>query len=885
MKTLPGIAATALLLATAFSARAATYVVAQQATNAADTNPGTEAAPFRSIGAAVAGARPGDTVVVRTGIYRESVAWTNAAWDQPMERITLTAAPGDRPVLEGADIITNRFAPVRVALRKPPGDVRREAEYDPDAWRKRMGIIGPNAAQAPPAPAESGALDHAAADFSGLYACALDTYAQMVFADGRPLRQIGLQGSPERAEKGGTFRFRRQWDGQDVSDMLPGTFCYDARGKTLYVWLHDGSDPNAHLMEVAIRSCGLYLCGVWTVSGLDVQRYRDDSARGHAGMGIQGHHSIVENCRIRHNEFFGIMIQGHDDIMRGCEVAYNGICGLGSSFGLRMLIEGNDFRANAWRGDVLACMNGNKVHGWHESRFLRNRFRDELASALWLDINCNNALIAENTFENCALGVYFEISRWGVIANNVLRNCQLGLWSYSSDVLLAHNVIDGCGEGVRLTGMARSCNYNQSIYLFEPTAETLMAVRNNLIVNNLIIDSAGDFIGATRDDAYGWANFSDHNALVWTSPFIHWTGGHIKFMAGFDDYYGRLPLWRMDRHYDEHSRIADPALRRVLIRQNYEWSNFTPGDVLGDPRLTDRENGDYTLLPDSPLRGLGAAIPEVLNSVCPPIPYFKAIPRPWARTFVEDAPAAGRNAVADVWGHKSYRIQPLPRVHRLVDLDAAGPADPGLNRAWMRSGKYPRFRTDGPAETAGPEDFAVLPENRLANPSFTAPIVVTNAPPDAAPPGLWVTRGGAHTYVGMACANLLLPDREEQVAFQKVGPINPGDEYLLVGDMKVQSMAGGVSTEAEIRLAAGPELKPIRQAVVRAAPGQDRHWNTHELHYRAGAAGTDPHAGQDLYVVIACRTSAAAGAKPAGSTPVAFGRWDNFILLSSAPAH
>ena len=833
-----------VVLAVACRASAATYVVDQAADHAADSNPGTVAAPLLTIGAAMARAQPGDTLLIKNGVYRESVLWTNSAWDRPMERITLAAFPGHRPVLDGADVITNRFVPVRVALRKTAAEVRREAEYDPDAWRKQMGILGPNAAAPVPTQAGSNAAVHAAAEFAGIYACPLEQYAQMVFADGRPLKQIGLQGNPERAVRGDTFRLRKQWDGRDVADLTPGTFHYDATNKTLYVWLHDGGDPNARRMETAVRSCGLFVSGVWTISGLDIQRYRDDFTRGHAGLAVHGHHCVVENCRIRHNEFFGVAIQGHDNVLRGCEVAHNGLCGLGSSFGLRMLVENNDFRANAWRGDVLACMNGNKVHAWHESRFLRNRFRDELASALWLDINCNNALIAENTFENCALGIYFEISRWGVIVNNVLRNCQLGIWSYASDVLIAHNVVDGCGEGVRLTGMARLCNYNQTVYLFEPKSEALMAVRNNLIVNNLILDCPGDFIGATRDEPHGWANFSDHNAFVWTLPAIHPNGGHIKFMAGFDDYYGRLPLWRMDRHYDEHSVIADPALLRALVRGEYQWSNLAAGDVVGDPRLADRANGDYTLLPDSPLRGRGVAIPAVLDAVCPPAPYFDALPRAWARTFVEDAPDTNRPAVADVWGRRSYRIQPLPRVQRLVDLDACGPADPGLNREWQRTGRYPQFRTEGLPETVAADEYVFAPENRLGNPSFKEPFGLTNVAPADAPTGQWVTCG-LHVHAAMACANLLRPDGEQLLAYQRVGVIRPGGEYLLVGDMKVQSVAAEVNAEAEIRLAAGRELAVVRQALAKAAPGQERHWNTHALYYRAGAEGADPFVGQD----------------------------------------
>jgi hypothetical protein len=53
--------------------QAATYVVAQNKSGAADTNPGTEEQPFRSIQHGADIAMPGDTVCVMAGNYAEDV--------------------------------------------------------------------------------------------------------------------------------------------------------------------------------------------------------------------------------------------------------------------------------------------------------------------------------------------------------------------------------------------------------------------------------------------------------------------------------------------------------------------------------------------------------------------------------------------------------------------------------------------------------------------------------------------------------------------------------------------------------------------------------------------------------------------------------------------
>jgi hypothetical protein len=813
----------------AAAAWSATWHVAQQAPAADDANAGTAAAPFASMGAAMRVVKPGDTILVGDGIYREEVVWAGDDWQDPEQRITLAAMAGARPVVEGADPVTGPWEKVEVALAQPAG--------------------------VPPA----------------VFACSWEPYASMVFADGVRLTQIGLQGNPARAQSKNGFQYQRQWDGKTVADLRPGSFFYAAETKRLYVWLADGGAPGAHTIEASVRDQGLTLRGTWTVRGIEVRRIRDGFWPREQAAVITGKQCTIEDCRFLHNEFLGLIAQGEDGTIRNSEFGHNGLEGMTGNYGFRMLVEGNKFHHNGWRGDVVCLTFGNKWVQWRDGRFLRNRFHDEPACALWLDINVQNVLVAENLFERCAIGVYFEISRWGVIANNVFRHCGRGIWVYGADALVAHNIVDGCGEGITVSGYPRAATYVQSV-LEKPYRDCLMAVRNNLVVNNILIDCTGAFVGITEPTVFGWNNWSENNAFVWTLVAFHPCGMHLNCMSSWDTLYGKLPIWRQERHCDLRTVVADPG-QLANLRAGSPWVGLAESEVFEDAGFVDREAGDYRLREDSPLRGRGLVLPLELNAPYHPGQGNEILSRAWAATLIGDAPAA--ESALPVYGGASghYRLQPLPRTRSLVDLAACQPGTPGLNAEWQSSGSYPRFRQDQPDETADDDAWRVLPENLVRDHSFRLPM--TKAGETQAGP--WNTRGGLHTSANMACANLVPDPAASALAYQSLGPAEPGQLTVLYADLQATTADAVLTTVGEAYLALGSDLDPVGEPiVVRAAPNSRRPWAGAAVEVRLPA---DLPAGRELFVVLRARVDGGGGkASPAG-----FVRWDDVIVLRGPP--
>src|SRR5947209_2153186 len=79
------VAIVTILLAVPRPCAAATYCVDQRMPGASDANAGTEQAPWKTIVHAAEVAQPGDTVLIRTGVYREAVvAKRSGSADRPI---------------------------------------------------------------------------------------------------------------------------------------------------------------------------------------------------------------------------------------------------------------------------------------------------------------------------------------------------------------------------------------------------------------------------------------------------------------------------------------------------------------------------------------------------------------------------------------------------------------------------------------------------------------------------------------------------------------------------------------------------------------------------------------------------------------------------------
>ncbi len=114
---------------------AATYYVDANNPSARDSNPGTQAQPWKTIGKAAGLLKPGDTVLVKPGVYRELVILSKSG--TAANPITITAFPGD----EGK-VIINAAEPVKTWYKcAGPDDCSGNPNWSHIYWADVAGVV------------------------------------------------------------------------------------------------------------------------------------------------------------------------------------------------------------------------------------------------------------------------------------------------------------------------------------------------------------------------------------------------------------------------------------------------------------------------------------------------------------------------------------------------------------------------------------------------------------------------------------------------------------------------------------------------------------------------------------------------------------------------
>lgn len=456
------------------SSLAATFHVAPNGNDAAN---GSAGSPWRTIQRAVSDWKPGDTVLVASGIYRERIEVKRGGSENAP--VTLAAAPGAEVVVTGADVLADGWSAVA------DGVFSRE-------WAHRFPIGG-----------------HDELTHPGDEGHKLIGRAEQVVADGRLLRQV----------------LRRE-------QLEADTFFVDLDAKKLLVRLRDNTDPSRAAVEASVRT--QWLAVEMGVSDVRVRGITFRYAANHAQRGafIMGHESArwsIEGCTFERANGPGATFTGGGHVVRRCVFQDNGQLGFGAWACHDTRLEECVLARNNTKGYSTAWEAGgckitmSRGFAVHRSRAMANH-----GPGIWYDIGNEKSEVAHcHIADNDEAGIFYEISYGlhahdNVVVNNANQSPRPpGAWGFggitlssSEDCVVENNTLTGNRDGISFREQKRTTPR------ISGGGEVRVLNRNHTLRRNVIADSREFGIGFWMDTTFfgPHPNGNDKNDPIFEDP-------------------------------------------------------------------------------------------------------------------------------------------------------------------------------------------------------------------------------------------------------------------------------------------------------------------------------------------------------------------------------
>jgi len=547
-----------LVLLTA-SVRAADLYVAK---NGKDSNSGKAGSPFLTINRAAAVARPGDTVIVHAGTYRE--------WVQPPRggtgedaRITYRAAEGEKVVVKGSE------------------EVRDWKRGDGGVWKVEI----PNT-------------------FFGDY----NPYALKLSGGWLNYGQWHHRGD---VYLNGRAFFEKQTE-EEVRQTPDSWFCRtDAKTTTIVANFGD-ADPNEETAEINVRQ-SLFMPVVTGLKYITVDGFHFLHAASNwappvmelqpGAVGVRmGKRWIIRNCKITDCRCVGIIL-GHapgvdyDDIdafgdheIRNNVIRRCGQAGIAGQKGAtRSLIVGNLIEDTNYRKEfggwetaaikfhqsVDTVIRGNLIRGVYHQK--------QGAFGIWIDFGNQGIRITRNIIYNTqAATIFVEMNHGPILVDN---NILVGpdVLSNSEANVFAHNLFVDCGYHYRPDKKRQSRYYKP--HTREMAGKKTDTPREDKWFNNIFIRRGLDRVKNTegyRSDFNVFlegakkSRFGDENSVV---------DAHVSEFAVEDRPSGATIMFSMR---DRHGALAGPWVDGKLVGA-FATVGQTIEDRHGNPTAVDRD--------------------------------------------------------------------------------------------------------------------------------------------------------------------------------------------------------------------------------------------------------------------------------------------------------
>ncbi|GAA4265668.1 right-handed parallel beta-helix repeat-containing protein [Frondihabitans peucedani] len=394
-----------------------------------DSAAGSLASPLRTVGAAIARASSGDTIVLRAGSYNESVTIPRN------KTLTVQSYPGEAVWFDGSKQVTD--------WSRAGSDWAASWSYFPSSV---MDGIADN-------------------PFFVDSAKPLASHPDQVFVDGRQLTQVG-----------------------SASAVTPGTFYADSSNGRVVL----GTDPSGHSVRISNQPQAIKVMSPNTVlQGFGVKDYATSYLdKGAVRLSSTG--DVARNLVIQDNAMIGINVENDAADLDHLTVTGSGLLGIGanSSYGLQVrnsVVTGNN--SQAFNAQPVA--GGVKVTRSRGVTVSNIDASDNTGTGIWFDESVYDGSIVNSTSSgNSVDGILAELSDHIIVAGNELNDNKIGVIVYNTaNVEIYNNAIGNNRQfGVKLAqDQRRQANtgitgHDRRRPLPDPTLTWI--VKNVTIANN-----------------------------------------------------------------------------------------------------------------------------------------------------------------------------------------------------------------------------------------------------------------------------------------------------------------------------------------------------------------------------------------------------------------
>jgi len=474
----------------AHESRAATFAVSPTGDDEAT---GDASAPFRTIGRAAVCAKPGDTVLVRAGIYRERV--TPPRGGEPGKPITYRGEKLGRVIIKGSDIWRPEWTKHNDSVYFGVID---EAMFVDDVY-----LDSPN-----PFRVEMASTPHG--------------------RDGKPERERFGHGDPNLVYNCGQVFVNGKMSTQvpflKEVEQQPDTWTFDAESDRIYIHFGDRT-PTEQTVELTTRrrifAPHVRGLGYIVVEGFVLEHcgnnyptnFWNTPIWAQAGaLGLRGgHHWTVRNNMIRYANTVAIdagagggsnepapaaetsrALLGSDNLIEANYLVDNGAAGLIGLGSTRLTIRDNVILRNntlGFIGNKRYEHAGIKCHDMRDGLIERNYIADNtLNDGVWLDNRFPGTRVTRNVIVNNGVrGIFLEMSDYDWDTVRVDHNVVVG------NEVIQFYVHDASGSTVMHNLFANSpadSRHGQGAYIYQVTTRTRTyhhSLYNNLLINHKVM--------------------------------------------------------------------------------------------------------------------------------------------------------------------------------------------------------------------------------------------------------------------------------------------------------------------------------------------------------------------------------------------------------------